>query len=215
MDYQDLASPSEADNDAVIMPVSLVFIASGLAGNFLILLVIRTSRNFSRVTRHLIGHLAITDMIFAANLVTHHVFRLTKMTSYHACVGITCGVIVSGICSCLGICLVFLDKYIAVRALNTTKGGLSLQKARICIVSCWIISILYSLIYLLNAPKETTTLRCVVGESGYTYVSIDISMGGIIYSVNHSPICHDIIPLDCEEENEYFDPRTKRIALCR
>ena len=167
MDYQDLASPSEADNDAVIMPVSLVFITSGLAGNFLILLVIRTSRNFSRVTRHLIGHLAIADMIFAANLVTHHVLRLTKMMSYHACVGITCGIIVSGMCSCLGICLVFLDKYIAVRALNTTNGGLSLQKARSCIISSWIMAILYSLIYLLNAPKETTTLRCVVGESGY------------------------------------------------
>ena len=37
----------------------------------------------------------------------------------------------------------------------------------------------------------------------------DISMGAIIYSVNHSPIYHNIIPLDCEEENEYFDPRPR------
>ena len=98
-------SQSEQGYTVVNMSVRMVVVAVNLVGNSLILAVVRKSQNFSLVTRHLIGHVAVADIIFGCSMVIHGFLILAGSMSYPACLGITTIAIISGLCSCWGIFL--------------------------------------------------------------------------------------------------------------
>ena len=110
----------------VNMTVRMIIIAVNLVGNSFILAVLRKSQNFSCVTRHLIGHVAIADIVFGCSGAVHASVILGEAMSYEACLGITTVAIISGLCSCWGICLVFLDNYLSV------KGEVLQNQASVC-----------------------------------------------------------------------------------
>ena len=165
-------SASELGYAVVNMTVRMVVVAVNLVGNSLILVVLKTSQNFSQVTRHLIGHVAVADIGFGCSMTIHAFLILGEAMNYSACLGITTIAIISGLCSCWGICLVFLDSYLSVRKLSPAETGLSLQKARWCMAGGWMLTAVYSLVFLLEAPKNITTSQCHMGGPAYTYGSL-------------------------------------------
>ena len=70
-------------------------------------------------------------------------------------------IMISGLCSCWSICLVFLDNYLSVRRKGPAEPGLSLIKARWCIVCGWVLAIIYGMMHMMysfsDAPKLMTT----------------------------------------------------------
>ena len=154
-------SNSELGYIMINMTVRMMIIAVNLVGNSLILAVVRKSQNFSRVTRHLIGHVAVADIAFGCSMMFQASLTLGKVESYQACLGSMTIIIISGLCSCWSICLVFLDNYLSVRRKGPAEPGLSLLKARWCIVCGWVLSIIYGVMHMQysfsDAPKNITT----------------------------------------------------------
>ena len=182
-------SQSEQGYTVVNMSVRMVVVAVNLVGNSLILAVVRKSQNFSFVTRHLIGHVAVADIMFGCSMVIHGFLILAGSMSYPACLGITTIAVISGLCSCWGIFLVFLDNYLSVQRLGPAAAdkGLTLQKARWCIVSGWMLSVLHSLVFLLDAPKDLTTTNCSLGGPAYTYSSL-LSLGIVLLAISFATV---------------------------
>ena len=156
-------SNSEPGYTVVNMTIRIMTIAVNFVGNSIILAVVRKSQNFSRVTRHLIGHVAIADIVFGCSLMFHTSLVLGEAMSYGVCLGSTMVGIISSRCSCWSVCLVFLDNYLSVRKKGPAEPGLSLPKARWCIICGWGLITIYSaymMNFLQDAPKNITT-HCI------------------------------------------------------
>ena len=152
---------SEPRYTVVAMIVRVMIIAVSLVGNTFILAVLRKSQNFSRVTRHLIGHVAIADVAYACSMTFHTSLILGESRSYLACLGSTMTAMISVLCGCWSVCLIFLDNYLSVRKKGPAQPGFSLPKARWCIVCGWVLAIIYNVhivYYLPDAPKRTITI---------------------------------------------------------
>ena len=67
------------------MTVRMLIITATLVGNSLILVVLRKSKNFSQVTRHLIGHVAVADILFGCSLTIYSSLIFGKATSCGVC----------------------------------------------------------------------------------------------------------------------------------
>ena len=152
---------SEPGYTVVNMTVRVMIIVVSLVGNCLILAAVRKSQHFSRVTRHLIGHVAIADIVFVCSVMFNTYLILQESRSYQACLGSSMAGMVSGLCSCWSVCLIFLDNYLSVRRKGPAEPGFSLPKARWCIVCGWLVTIIYIVYvvyYLPDAPKSITTI---------------------------------------------------------
>ena len=55
--------------------VSIAIFTLNIHGNSLILLVVKYSKYFNCVTRHLIAHVAIADIVYGCSVVLRMVFR--------------------------------------------------------------------------------------------------------------------------------------------
>ena len=162
-------SNSEQGYTVVNMTVRMMLIAVNLVGNSLILAVMQKSRNFSCVTRHLIGHVAVADIVFGCSMTVHASMILGEAMSNQACLGITTVGMISGLCSCWGVCLVFLDNYLSVRRQGPAEPGFSFSKAQWCLVSGWVLTTIYIVVFfLLDTPKNITTANCSVGGPLFT-----------------------------------------------
>ena len=81
--------------------------------------------------------------------------------SYRACLGSITVNVISGTCSFWSICLVFLDNYLSVRRIGPADPGLSLTKARWCIVCGWVLVTIYSVVGMFfQAPPENIATNC-------------------------------------------------------
>ena len=149
-----------------------MIVAINLVGNSLILTVVRKSKHFSRVTRHLIGHVAVADITFGCSLIIHASFSFGDAMSFRSCLGIATVGIISSLCSCC-VCLIFVDNYLSVRRQSPAQPGLSLQKARLCVIGGWVFSATFTLVfYLLDAPKNMSTTECRFGSPAFTDTSL-------------------------------------------
>jgi hypothetical protein len=171
-----LASPSMTPEDAVadvemvtLVPRLMVSVFN-LAGNLLILEVIRKSRNFSQVTRHLIAHLACADILYGTALFVHSSLLVVYGTMpYRACMGFVTAGMMSGLMSCWGIGLVFLENFLSVRhILKTIREGLSLRNARLCMLCGWLVVAVSNTVYLVEAPKDLKTSECAIADRSFT-----------------------------------------------
>ena len=70
---------------AVNLTIRIVIITATLVGNTLILVVLRKSENFSQVTRHLIGHVAVADILFGCFVTIYSSLIFEEATSCRAC----------------------------------------------------------------------------------------------------------------------------------
>ena len=72
----------ELGYSVVNMTVRLIIVAVNLVGNSLILAVVRKTQHFSRVTRHVIGHVAIADIVFGCSMIFQAFLTLGEVKSY-------------------------------------------------------------------------------------------------------------------------------------
>ena len=138
-----MSDKSSEPTIAQVATAVTVFIIN-ILGNTIILLVVKYSKYVSHVTRHLIAHVAVADIIFGCAYVIHSVLlqAIYDMKITDTCIislfftrtlSITCSV-----CSAFGICLILTENYLLVNNINSQSGvQLTLCKARICIVSFW------------------------------------------------------------------------------
>ena len=140
---------NDSDEVAIaIMVVNVVIFTVNILGNSLILLVVRYSKYFSHVTRHLVVHVAVTDILFGCIIVLPMFFNtgLLKWTSY-ICIIVQSLEMTSSACSGFGICLILVENYLSVRHIDSQGGThMSLRKARISIVSFWIMLFIIQLV---------------------------------------------------------------------
>ena len=166
-------SNSGSGYTVVNLSVRMIFVVVNLIENSVILVFVPKSHNLSYVTRHLIGQIAIADIGFGLFMAVHAFLVLGGATmDYPICLGLTTIAIISGLYSCWGICLVFLDNYLSVRRTGPAQTGLSLREARWCIISGWMLSVIGSLVYLLEAPTNITTTECYMGDATFTCGSL-------------------------------------------
>ena len=132
-------------------------ILASIFGNSLILSAVKYSKHFTRVTRHLIGHLAIADLLYGCVFLIHTGLQFGQQLTYPACIWITMGLVTSGSCSAYGISLVCLENYMSIRCLITgpesgsvTGSTMSLRCARILISAGWAVMFLSTIICLFN-----------------------------------------------------------------
>ena len=171
-------------NTMINLLVRMIIVLFNLAGNSLILAVVRRSQNFSRVTRHLIGHVAVADIGFGCTMTVHAFLTLSGAMNYPACLAITTIGNITGLSSCWGIFVVLLDNYLSVRLTGQAEAaGLSLPKARWCILSGWTLIGMLLMVFLLEAPKDITASSCSPGDQAHTHISmLSLAVFGLLLS---------------------------------
>ena len=159
-------SNPEPGYTVVNLTIRIVVIALTLVGNSLVLVTLRKSENFSQVTRHLIGHVAVADILFGVSTTIYSFLIYVGARSCGACLAISVWInLTSGLCSCWGVSLIFLDVYLSVRRQSPAQPGLCLQKARWCIVSVWVLTVAYSLVFVVLKTPTTVTETTVKSDA--------------------------------------------------
>ena len=146
----------------VIMVIRVVIFTVNILGNSLILLVVRYSKYFRHVTRHLVVHVAVTDILFGCIIVLHTVFNtgFLKWTSY-ICIIVQSLEMVTSAAIGFGICLILVENYLSVRHLDSQGGThMSLGKVQISIVSFWILMFIIQLlpVFTINHSDNSCTV---------------------------------------------------------
>ena len=137
-------------------------------GNVLILLAVRFSKVFTSVTRHLIGHIAIADLMFGVTATATPVVFLGGWMTFEACISLL--TLNSSMGSGFGICLVLFDNYLSVRGLSSQSGlTMTVHKAWIAIAVFWIVMTLLLFSYVFIAPRPTSSVvGCEIQEEFFT-----------------------------------------------
>ena len=98
----------------VITVIRAAIFTVNILGNALILLVVRYSKYFSHLTRHLVVHVAVTGILFGCIIVMQIFFStwLLMWTSY-ICIIVQSIVLATSACSGFGICLILVENYVS------------------------------------------------------------------------------------------------------
>ena len=149
----------------------VAIVLSVIFGNALILLAVRFSKVFTDVTRHLIGHIAVADMLFGLVLMTSTIASIIGFMTYELCIVLTLLGVSSSMESGFGICLVLVENYLSVRGLSSPAGfSLTVRTAQICILSFWAFMTVLILTYIFTTPGPTSSITgCEIQEDFYTH----------------------------------------------
>ena len=157
-----------------MLPVSaifqVVFFLLVIFGSVLILLAVKFSKVFTSVTRHLIGHIAIADLMFGVtSTATIFVFIGGWMT-FESCIAVFLLTLNSSMGSGFEICLVLSDNYLSVRRLSSESGfTMTVRKARLAITNFWVVLTLLLFSYVFIAPRPTLSVNsCEIQEEFFT-----------------------------------------------
>ena len=135
--------------------LSAAMFTINIIGNSLILLAVQYSKYFSHVTRHLIAHVAVEDILFGCNVMLRTIFSSGHLQwTIQNCIittSVACG---SSLGSGFGICLILVENYLTSRNLMA-KGGIhmTLRKARACIICFWITAFILPLVIVYTTSQ--------------------------------------------------------------
>ena len=153
----------------VQMVISLTIFVINIFGNSLILLVVKYSKYFSNVSRHLVAHVAAADIWYGCSVVVRTLFNSGQLEwTTDSCAITTTLVFGCSACSGCGICLILVENYLSVRHLASPGGiHMTLCKARICIVSFWTIVIVVIIVpaYVIPQPDLHLHNSCTARPS--------------------------------------------------
>ena len=127
------------------------------------LLFCESLRILVRLLVILLDMLLLQTFFFGCFVTIYSSLIFGEATSCRVCLAISLWIgMSSGLCSCWGVSLIFLDTYLSARRQSPAHPGLCLQKARWCIISGWVLTAAYCLMFfLLKAPTivTATTLK--------------------------------------------------------
>ena len=180
MSSQDTPSVSPIINLALRGAV-VVF---NIFGNSLILVAVTRSKVFNRLTRHLISHVALADLVFGVAVGMHSILLYGGLMTYEACIIVCLFLLSSGACSGLGICLVLVENYMSVRQINSQTGmKITLPMAWGFTISFWIIMLSLGITYFASLPEFDYDDRlCDISSPYFTkkFLIIQVVMTNLI-----------------------------------
>ena len=141
-------------SELIPLLVPLVIVPFALSGNSTILYAIRKFKSLHKVTYHLLGNLAVADILLALTITVLCSFNLANKLDKYSCIIASFFVLVSSGASISGTVIVCLHTYFAVRFPDQFRSGFTRKVAAALVIGAWSFWSIFLLIGALTGDED-------------------------------------------------------------